>query len=130
MSTPVLPCPSIVPSVLTASEHFGVKLGADLVVLSARETGAGENRSGEGVKGLIWALVVAGSSSQAVSQWKVSDARARRTRCGPSTQGRPSSASVTGGRVLGFAAQTRRLRPPLEVPLIIEARARPVMSAA
>ena len=59
---------------LTARELFDMHLSADMVVLSACDTGRGQNRSGEGVIGLSWALFAAGAPSQVVSQWEVNDA--------------------------------------------------------
>lgn len=58
---------------LTARELFGLKLDADMVVLSACNSARGEVRSGEGIVGLTWALFVAGCRSQVVSQWSVDD---------------------------------------------------------
>jgi CHAT domain-containing protein len=49
-------------------------LHADMVVLSACETGRGRVGAGEGVVGLSWALFVAGSPATVVSQWKVASA--------------------------------------------------------
>ncbi len=59
---------------LTAREIFDLDLPAEMVVLSACNTARGDQRSGEGVVGLSWALFVAGAPTQVLSQWAVADA--------------------------------------------------------
>jgi CHAT domain-containing protein len=58
--------------ILTTAEIFGLPLNAELVVLSACETGLGQISS-DGVAGLSRAFLYAGASSLIVSLWKVSD---------------------------------------------------------
>jgi CHAT domain-containing protein/Tfp pilus assembly protein PilF len=63
---------------LTALEVTGLNLwGTKLVVLSACGTGVGEVKNGDGVHGLRRALVLAGSESQVMSLWAVSDRATR-----------------------------------------------------
>jgi CHAT domain-containing protein/uncharacterized protein HemY len=56
---------------LEAWEMMNLELNADLVVLSACESGRGRIAPGEGVIGITWALFVAGSPTTVVSLWKV-----------------------------------------------------------
>lgn len=64
--------------IFTALEAAGLDLwGTRLVVLSACDTGVGEVKTGEGVYGLRRALVLAGSETQVMSLWPVSDAVTR-----------------------------------------------------
>lgn len=61
--------------IVTAREIAGYDWwGTRLVVLSGCETGVGAVPSGEGVYGMRRALVLAGTESQVVSLWSVSDA--------------------------------------------------------
>jgi CHAT domain-containing protein/Tfp pilus assembly protein PilF len=61
-------------SVLSVRDIFNLRLNADLVTLSACETGLGREVSGEGVVGMTRAFLYAGARSLLVSFWKVSDA--------------------------------------------------------
>lgn len=58
---------------LTATEIFNMSLNADIVGLSACNTGLGIQSAGEGVVGLSRAFMYAGTDSVMVSLWSVSD---------------------------------------------------------
>lgn len=58
---------------LFSGEIYNLNMKANLVVLSACETGLGKISSGEGVIGLSRALVYAGADNVIVSFWKVAD---------------------------------------------------------
>ena len=60
---------------LQVHEIFNLKLSADLVVLSACETGLGRQVSGEGLLSLTRGFLYAGAPSVVVSLWRVSDQR-------------------------------------------------------
>jgi CHAT domain-containing protein/uncharacterized protein HemY len=59
---------------LEAREMMKLDLHAEMVVLSACETGRGRIGAGEGLIGMSWALFVAGSTTTVASQWKVESA--------------------------------------------------------
>jgi len=63
---------------LTSPEILEMKISADLVVLSACETGCGRLVGGEGILGLSRALFYAGSTSIVASLWEVDDAHTSR----------------------------------------------------
>ncbi|HEV2081718.1 MAG TPA: CHAT domain-containing protein [Brevundimonas sp.] len=72
---------------LTASEAAGLRLNADLVVLSACNTAAPDGRPGaEGLSGLARAFFYAGGRAVLVSHWAVSD-QATRTLTGRTFSG-------------------------------------------
>jgi CHAT domain-containing protein/Tfp pilus assembly protein PilF len=59
--------------ILYAGEIYNLNLNADLIVLSACETGLGKIMKGEGIIGLTRALLYAGTRNIIVSLWQVSD---------------------------------------------------------
>ncbi|HEY5523301.1 MAG TPA: CHAT domain-containing protein, partial [Desulfuromonadaceae bacterium] len=58
---------------LQAEEIFGLDIRADLIVLSACQTGLGDIRSGDDVVGMNRAFIFAGTHSLMSSLWRVSD---------------------------------------------------------
>ncbi len=58
---------------LRLHDIFNLRLAAELVVLSACQTGRGENVSGEGIIGLSRGFMYAGAERVAVSLWNVND---------------------------------------------------------
>jgi CHAT domain-containing protein len=59
--------------ILESSEIMRMRLHADIVVLSACETGLGMQMAGEGTMGLARAFALAGSRAVVVSLWAVAD---------------------------------------------------------
>jgi CHAT domain-containing protein len=63
---------------LEAREVMNLSLNADLVVLSACDSARGRIGGSEGLLGLSWAMLLAGSRDVVVSQWKVDAASTSR----------------------------------------------------
>src|SRR5262249_53179264 len=61
------------PGFLSVDDVLGLHLRADLVTLSACQTGLGRVARGEGVLGLSRAFLVAGAGGVMVSLWRVND---------------------------------------------------------
>jgi CHAT domain-containing protein len=61
-------------NVLYLREIYNLKLNADLVVLSACESGVGKLSRGEGLLGLSRGFIYAGAKNLLVSLWQVNDA--------------------------------------------------------
>lgn len=59
---------------LYSGEIYNLKINADLVTLSACETGLGKLAKGEGIVGLSRSLMYAGARNLIVSLWQVADA--------------------------------------------------------
>jgi CHAT domain-containing protein len=58
---------------LFASDIYALQVGAELVMMSACETGLGKTSKGEGIVGLTRAWFYAGAENLTVSLWQVSD---------------------------------------------------------
>jgi len=56
-----------------ASDLFGLRLGAGLVVLSACRSAGGVVLGGEGIRGLTAPLLAAGARSLVATQWRIDD---------------------------------------------------------
>jgi CHAT domain-containing protein len=59
--------------VLTAAELAGLRMRADLIVLSACDTGAGHFEHGRGLLGLAYAALAAGNRAAVLSLWPIAD---------------------------------------------------------
>ncbi len=59
--------------VLTAAELAGLRMSADLLVLSACDTGAGHFEHGRGLLGLAYAALAAGNRAAVISLWSIAD---------------------------------------------------------
>lgn len=62
--------------VMTAAELAGLRMDADLIVLSACDTGSGHFEHGRGLLGLAYAALAAGNRAAVLSLWSIADATA------------------------------------------------------
>jgi len=67
---------------LTMGDVFGIKLNANLVTLSACNTGLGKEIKGEGIMGLSRAFMYAGTSAVTVTLWSVESQSAKNINVG------------------------------------------------
>jgi CHAT domain-containing protein len=83
---------------LRTGDVFGLRLGADLVVLSACQTALGREQRGEGLVGLTRGFMYAGAPRVVASLWMVPDGATaelmRRFYQGLLAQGRPAAAAL------------------------------------
>ena len=106
---------------LYAQEIFDLDLTAEMVVLSACNTAGGEQRSGDGIIGLTWALFAAGSPTQIVSQWPVRDdatAELMRRFYDAIAAGKPKGAALREA-ALSLRKQGNRAHPFFWAPFIL-----------
>ena len=90
--------------VLEAWELMNMQLRAELVVLSGCDTARGRVAPGEGIVGLMWAVLVAGAPATLVSQWAVESASATRVMVAFHQEWRGGQRGVSKARALQLAA--------------------------
>jgi CHAT domain-containing protein/tetratricopeptide (TPR) repeat protein len=99
---------------LELQDIYNLNLPADLVVLSACETGLGKEISGEGLVGLTRGFMYAGASRVMASLWKVSDAGTAALMGNfyraMETDGLPPAAALRAAQIKMW--QTKRWRDP------------------
>ena len=98
---------------LTPADLAGLRLAADMVVLSACRTAGGVTVAGEGVQGLASPLVAAGARSVVATQWRVGDrstVRLVEDFYGGLARGRPVAEALREAKL----AAIRRGAPPGE----------------
>lgn len=98
---------------LSPADLAGLRLDADLVVLSACRTAGGVTIAGEGVQGLTTPLVAAGARSVVATQWRVGDRSTVRL-VGDLYDGLARGLSVAEALRRAKLAAVRRGAPPAE----------------
>jgi CHAT domain-containing protein len=107
---------------LTLSEILGFKLRAEMVVLSACNTGSGKVMRAEGVASLGSAFLAAGASSVTVSLWHVDDNRTARLMqeyYKNLVQGKTKSAALAAARTTLFSLEDVNGNPYYWAPFIL-----------
>lgn len=104
---------------LEARELADLRLRADLVTLSACETGRGKVQPGEGLLGLSWALTAAGARSQVVSYWKVSDESTRDLMVGFYRRLNDGEGKSDALRAAAFAVREKSRHPFYWAPFVL-----------
>ena len=94
---------------LETREILDLDLNAGMVVLSACDSGRGGFRQGEGVVGLSWALMVAGSPAAVVSQWPVDSDSTTRLMLEFHRRLRPVDGQPLGARAAALRQASLRL---------------------
>jgi CHAT domain-containing protein len=89
--------------VLSLDDIYGLRIDADLAVLSACDTGRGVVERGEGVLGLVRGFFLAGCPRVVVTDWKVDDAGTREVMTAfyrrMITDGAPPAAALRGAKL-------------------------------
>ena len=116
--------------ILRMNEVFNLEMNADLVVLSACQTGLGNLVRGEGMVGLTRAFLYAGARRVAVSLWDVNDLTApdfmqsfyRRLR-----QGEPPVSALRSAKIEMLHSDSAvRANPYFWAPFVLEAAPDPI----
>ncbi len=103
---------------LTVSEVCGLRVHADLVVLSACDTALGREVEGEGVLGLPAAFLHAGAARVVASLWKVEDEATRILMSEFYARFRPpQGGGLPAARALREAREALRARPGFSHPV-------------
>ncbi|HKY33616.1 MAG TPA: CHAT domain-containing protein [Candidatus Polarisedimenticolia bacterium] len=100
---------------LTLNEIFGLRLSADLVILSACRTGRGRLTDGEGIVGMTRGFLFAGARAVSVSLWNVSDrstAELMRLFHQSFSAGRPAAAALREAKLAMLASSVPGYRDP------------------
>ena len=107
---------------LTLGEIYNLHLNADLVVLSACDTGGGGFARGEGIIGLTRGFLYAGAKSLLVSLWPVSDKAAASLAVdfyAELLKGRPKARALREAKLHTMARNPEYAKPYYWSPLIL-----------